>query len=196
VTLTPTVTPTPTATPLCGATPRAGCRQVTVAEKSLLLLKNKTDNSKDKLVWRWVKGAATVLTDYGDPINSTDYAFCAYDATSNVPARVMNVVVPHGGTCAGGQPCWRATGTKGFKYKDSARTTGGIGKIILKVGPAGKAKVLVKGKGANLPVPSLPLDDDTHVTAQVVNSNGQCWTASFPAPPLLTSSESFKDKGN
>ena len=29
------------------------------AGKNKLLIKNKTDDSKDKLVWKWTKGAAT-----------------------------------------------------------------------------------------------------------------------------------------
>src|SRR5207249_732879 len=74
-------TPTPTATALCGAAPRADCRPVTVPEQSLLLLMSNADQSQDKLIWTWSKGAATALSDFGDPIHTTDYAFCLYDET-------------------------------------------------------------------------------------------------------------------
>ena len=47
----------------------AGCR---AAGKSLLLLKNDaSDDSKDKLIWKWLKGAETSLADLGAPAGTT-----------------------------------------------------------------------------------------------------------------------------
>ena len=42
---------------------------------------------------------------------------------------------------------------------------------------AGKANVLVHGKGGNLRLPTLPLT--APVTLQLQGSSGECWTAEF-----------------
>jgi hypothetical protein len=59
---------------------------------------------------------------------------------------------------------------------------------------ANKAKALVKGKGAGLPDPALPLA--LPVTAQLFNGeSGICWGASYDAPDLKKSTgELFKAK--
>jgi hypothetical protein len=52
--------------------------------------------------------------------------------------------------------------------------------MLLSGGGAGQAKILAKGKGANLPDPNLPLA--TPVTVQLVNGDtGLCWESSFEA---------------
>src|SRR6185369_13825857 len=63
----------------CGQVP-TGCKS---AAKSLLLLKNNTsDDSKDKLTWKWLKGADTTLGELGSPTSTTDYTLCLYAGTS------------------------------------------------------------------------------------------------------------------
>jgi hypothetical protein len=150
--------------PICD-TPIAGCRP---AGKSVLLVKNNlTDDGKDKLVWKWVKGAETSLPELGDPTATTTYTLCLY-AGSDLAA----VELPPGAS-------WKALGTKGFKFKDLTGAPDGGQKAILKSGAAGKAKALVKAKGSNLPdtlAPPLPLP----VTAQLVNNeNGTCFEATY-----------------
>jgi hypothetical protein len=161
-------------------------------------VKRNASTSKDGLTWGWTKGAATLLTDFGDPVHSTSYHLCVYDESGGVPAAVMAMTVPPGGNC-GGDPCWAAKGS-GFLYKDKGLTNDGIMTLKLKAGPDGKAKVSVKGKGANLPVPT-PVDpglfaQDTAVIVQLVNSSGTCWEGDFGAPATSNSSKGFKDKSN
>jgi len=149
----------------CGSAPKGGCGQ---AGKSLLLLKNNgTDDSKDKLVWKWLKGAETSLEDLAVPTGTTNYTLCLYAGTSSAL-----VAIPAGSN-------WQAAGSRGFKFKDKSGTPDGAQKAILKSGAAGKAKALVKGKGTNLPdtlVPALPLP----VTAQLVNdTNITCFEAVY-----------------
>lgn len=156
--------PTPTPTAGCPQVPATGCRS---AQKSSLLLKNSGDNTKDKLVWKWLKGAETSLQDLSVPTGTTNYTLCVYAGTS-----AASVAIPAGSN-------WQPAGTKGFKYKDSSSMPDGAQKAVLKSGAAGKAKALVKGKGTNLPdtlVPMLPLP----VTAQLVNdSNDVCFEAVY-----------------
>jgi hypothetical protein len=179
----------------CDPAPLPGCRQPTVENKALLLLKSKGGGGeKDKLVWKWLKGDATALEDLGDPINATTYTLCIYDEAAGVPSLALTAAVLPGGTCDG-DPCWSAIG-KGFKYKDSTATSGGIKNILLKFGESGKAKIVVKGTGASLDMPALPFVQDPTVVVQLKNNIGVCWEARYSAPATDNSDAGFKDKGD
>ena len=129
---------------LCPTSPRLDCL---AAGKSILVVKDKSPDSKDKLIWKWIKGAATTRNDFEDPSSTAKYALCVYENGS----LIASPGVPPG------PPAWSLIGSKGFKYKDNLGTEDGIQKIILKSGTAGKAKALVKGKGDNLPTITPPL---------------------------------------
>ena len=138
-----------------------GCK---AAGKSLLLLKNDaTDDTKDKLIWKWLKGADTSLQDLGLPTGTTSYTLCLYAGTASA-----SVAFPAGSN-------WQTAGSKGYKFKDPSGTP----KALLMSGAAGKAKTLVKGKGTNLPdtlVPALSLP----VRARLVNdTNSTCFEATY-----------------
>jgi len=195
---TPTHTPTHTATPNvnCGPAPIAGCRQSVVSNKSSLQLK-KSGGTKDKLTFRWNKGAATNLVDLGNPSSTTTYTLCVYDQTANVSSLIVQALVPPGGTCHNGKPCWKST-SKGFRYSDRGAGNDGIKTINLKSGTAGKAKILVKGQGVGLGLPTLPLNQNQAVIAQMKNNRnaGECWEARFSSPATKNDVEQFKDKGD
>jgi hypothetical protein len=176
-----------------------------LAGKAKLQIKNSDPATKSKLLWKWTKGDVA-LAALGDPINSTGYELCIWDENGGVPRLTASMRIPAGGTCGSKnpKPCWKARGT-GFQYKDSDRGVDGIGTIRLKPGPAGKASVLVKGKGAALPMPTpvgtqLLFAQDTHVTVQLVNTTGTCWEAVFTAPALKSTLDArgreFKDKSD
>jgi len=148
----------------CGI--RTDCRG---AAKGGLLLKNSMDDSKDKLVWKWLKGDATTLADLGTPTGTTAYALCIYSGTSG--AAIAEADIPPSASL------WTAAGTKGFKFKDPSGTPNGVQKALVKSGDAGKAKALVKGKGTNLPDPTMPLT--LPITVQLVNSNNVCFETDF-----------------
>jgi len=96
-----------------------------------------------------------------------------------VPGVKLLVAVPAGGDC-GERPCWRRA-KGGFRYVDSSAAQDGIRNIQLKAGVAGRAKAMVKGKGANLAMPPLGLA--TPVTARLVRvGTPRCWEATFGAP--------------
>ena len=180
VTTTTTSTSTSTSTsttvppPTCGPIPLPGCG-VAAPGASSILLKDNTDDTKDVLTWKWIKGSATDVSAFGDPVNGTTTPhLCVYDASGNAQP-LMDTDVPPGGTCAS-VPCWKQTGTTGFAYKNKAGSTEGITVVTLKVGVAGKAKVQMNGKGVNLEMPTLGLT--LPVTVQLVIQNGmsvQCW---------------------
>ncbi len=154
-------------------TPAAGCR---AAAKSILLIKNNATDAKDKLNWKWTKGAATALGELGTPTGTTNYTLCVYSGTS---AAVVSL--PSGAS-------WTAL-SKGFKYKDLSGAPDGATKAVLKSGAAGKAKALVKGKGVNLPdapAPAFALP----VTVQLVNdANNTCFEAVYTVAKKNTSAQ-------
>jgi len=152
----------------------SSCR---TAQKNKVLIKNKADNTKDKLVWKWTKGDGTTQPEFGDPLTTATYALCFYAGAS--PTLINSATIPP----AGGK--WAAIGTKGYKYKDTTGANDGITKVIVKGGAAGKSKALVKGKGMNLPDfdSDMPFTTDLPLIVQLRNnSSGVCWQGSFATP--------------
>jgi hypothetical protein len=75
----------------------------------------------------------------------------------------------------------------GFDYKDKERSPNGVAKLKLKAGAGETAKVLVRGGGVNLDMPSLSeLTLPLRVQLQRVGTNpGQCWEATFQSTDVI-----------
>jgi hypothetical protein len=147
----------------------SGCRD---PGKSLLLIKDSENEATDKLLWKWLKGAATTTDDFGVPTGTSAYTLCVYAGT----AAIVEVAVPADAMK------WQAVGDKGWKFNDPA-ATGGVQKVLLKSGAAGKSKIVLKGKGATLPdpgsaLPVLPAEFPISVQLQR-NGTALCWESSF-----------------
>ncbi len=70
-------------------------------------------------------------------------------------------------------------------------------KLLLKGDAAGKSKILIQGKDGNLPLPSLPLDPNGPVIAQLSSSdpNLPCYEETFlQANVTKNNSTQFKAK--
>jgi hypothetical protein len=152
-----------------GAAPAPVCKQSLIVGKSSLLMKDKASGD-DKLVWRWIRGQQTDASELGDPPSTTSYAFCVFDESGVTPQLVMERAIPAGSN-------WSANGS-GFKYKDREGTNHGFTKAILKAGEDLSAKMLVKGKGANLDLGSVAVDQLSSVRVQLLNATG-CWEAHY-----------------
>ncbi len=175
-------------TPGCGAVPATGCRAPVAAGQAALLLRNASVPDKDNLQWKWSRGATTPKPDFGNPTIDTSYQLCLYDGGT----LRMSLPLPAGGAC-GGRACWKENGA-GFQYADKTGLHG-VTRLILKSGAApGKAKILVKGRGANLAMPTLPLAQP--VTVQLRSSTGVCWDAVYGAPAIRNQADQFKDKSD
>jgi hypothetical protein len=189
---TTSTTTTTTLPPLCAAAPAVGCRQAAPGAASVLLKANATP-AKDQFKWKWAKGSATAVTDFKDPVGgSATYRVCVCDGSAR-PQPLMEMDVPPGGTC-GTKPCWKASGTTGFSYKNTAGTTT-LTSRKLKAGSAGKAQVQAAGKGTNLPLPTLGLT--LPVTVQFVARDGvstECWQTAFTMEKKNDATE-FSAKG-
>ncbi len=127
-------------------------------------------SDKDTLVWKFAKGDATALADFGDPTVATRYSLCLY--RGEPPVLVGELALPPGTN-------WKSRGAKGFAYEDAARAPHGVKRAVLTAGVAGKAKVVLKAKGANLPDGVLPLRS-APVVAQLVRADTmQCFASAF-----------------
>jgi cysteine-rich repeat protein len=166
--------------------PATGCR---AAGSGTIALRNGSPDTKDQLTWKWSKGATTSVGDFGAPASGvTSYTLCVYDAGGiRIRARA-----PGGGACSG-KPCWKPTGSTGFKYADRALSPDGLLSMKLKAGAAGKASITLKGKGASLPMPVLPAA--LPVTVQLHNGLA-CWETVHSAPAQRNDAGQFSDRAD
>lgn len=185
-------TPTPTETPamLCGATPRPACRG---AARTMIKLQFGAALAQNRFFWKWSGGEATSMQDLGDPTVNTAYALCTYGSAGGVPQLLSRVEIAPASAC-GFEFCWRRSGDKGYRYKDPIGSNGGLRKLLLKSGAAGKAKLIVKSAGERIPLPPAPVPQDPAVVVQLVNSDGRCWDASYAAPPVQNDLRAFRDR--
>ncbi len=164
----------------CPARPREDCRLPFVGGKSQLVLKNRLNDNSDSVTWKFARGEATTLADFGNPLADGTYRFCVYDDVGL--GTKLWAAIPEGGTC-GAKPCWKAKGNKGFSYTNGAATHDGIRSINLTAGVDGKAAITVKGRGANLRGPDLPFGQ-MPVRAQLIAGNDVCWETEFDEDDL------------
>jgi len=187
-TATPTATPTGDPANACAATPLP-CDD---AEKGGVALKaDPSAPAKRNFLWKWLKGTVAGQSEFGNPLSGTSYGLCLYENGQ----RVVAAGISGGGAC-GGRACWKTISDRGFSYKNKATNGSGVFKMILKAG-IGKAKILVKGRGAKVRAPlSTPLfATSADVTVQLVRTDApQCWQQVFTAPAVKNRDWQFKDK--
>ena len=195
-TATETSTPTPSATPtVTVAPPPTGCPLVArsscrTAQKALLRIKNSSDDGRDKLLWKWIKGQQTAVADLGDPVAGTSYKLCLYaGADEHLISDGEIVLLPGTG--------WTTAGAQGFMFRDKSPTAAdGSQKVSLFAGADGRARVKVLGRGANLPDPALPFAAaDFPVVVQMINAEAPavCFESRF-AQALRNSATQLKLK--
>jgi hypothetical protein len=165
----------------------SSCMTTTEPARSKFKLTSDLD-LRGKLTWTW-KGQETTLADIGDPETDHRYHICLYEEEAGTTRLLLEKDAPAGEVC-GKRPCWQSKGEKGFKYKDSKQSWGPIGKVLMRPGPSGKAKLKVKAKGPFLGPPPMPLAQasplppsaNDRVIVQWHNSTtGKCWGAEFSA---------------
>ena len=173
---------------VCAAmeTPALGCR---VADKGRLTLREL--GAADKGDWQW-QGTGTVPADFGDPVaGGDDFALCIYDHTSAVPSAAFSATLAAGATCDG-KPCWKALGSKGFRYRSRGGAPDGL--TLAKLKSASKTKLKLKAGGDAFGAPSLPFAQDPSVVVQLIAATGSCWETTLAAPADTNDAAAFKDK--
>ena len=189
VTSTPTITPTPTATRtgICSLTPVAGCATPVGFHRPFRI-----NHKKQLVTWRFRSTGSIPLADFDDPVNTTSYSLCVY--TGAIPTFLFELHAPADGSCAG-KPCWKARGTKGFRYRDHTRSNSGISRLVLRTQPDVLADLVLRARGPNVPLPTQPLTEP--VLVQLVKSTGpECWQGNYSSPALKNNANTYKDKND
>ena len=159
-----------------GETPVDAC--VTGA-KGLVDVKNRPDKpTKNQLKWKLSSGGALEQADLGDPVSTGRYALCVYDENAGASSLVASLEVDP-------SALWESQDPKGFDYRDKTGAAGGVTRVLLKTGPAGKSSASVSARGLNLTMPA-PLGETQYfhqspkLVVQLVNDqNSTCWSSEF-----------------
>jgi hypothetical protein len=172
----------------CSAAPRLDCRKQT-SPAGIFQLRNSGLDSSDKLIWRWPRGEATNLDEFGDPLTNDAVALCIYDGSA-APQPIATLISPAQGPCRKGILCWTRLSGPVIRYYDGAVVNDGLQQIYLRAGGPGRTRILVRGKGEKLTLPSLPLT--TPVTVQLQSSAGTCFTATYQSSVSTNAAGEFK----
>jgi polyhydroxybutyrate depolymerase len=171
----------------CAAAPLTGCR---VAARGTIDARHDAAlPAKNTLRWTWTKGDPTLLPGFGFPSTdaSAGESVCVYAANG----LVLEAAVPPRGVCDG-HPCWTEKTGKSLSYKDTAGTSFGVQRMLLRASAAPKASIKVDAKGTGVPVAALPLA--TPVTIQLVPAvSGVCFESVF-GPETVRSSDATRFK--
>ena len=155
--------------------PRSDCKAPATSHAASLAFTS-TDPDDQRITWSWRHGHATALADFGDPTTpgGPTYELCLYDRTAGVPGLILGDPL---GTVAG-IPGWKAV-KNGSRFRAPAFATNPeiLKSLTLTAGADGKASAAAAGRGHFGFV--LPLNQSPSVTAQLVATNGSCWTSEF-----------------
>src|SRR4029450_8434212 len=109
---------------------------IVATKNQLVIKKDATNSAKNKLIWKWLKGAPATQMNFADPVTTAEYAFCLYVGGS----LEASATVPPGTK-------WKQLGDKGYKYKDKTAMADGVTKALGKgAGGPGKSKAPRKDK--------------------------------------------------
>jgi len=162
--------------------------------KAQLQVQHGVDPTKDKLKWKWSKGAAFTQTEVGAPVVDTEYRLCVYDRTAGVTRLATELVVPAGSS-------WVDLDPKGAKYVETTGAAGGVQRVQVKTGLVERTKAQLKAGGVSLAPVLSPFDgstffdQDPSVSVLLVNSEGTCWSSElFAAGTTRNQQDAFKAK--
>jgi cysteine-rich repeat protein len=164
------------------AEPEVGCRTPVVPGGASLKIKvDDPDVPTSQIEWKWAKGQATTVADFGDPAGgATNYTACLYQPTTGfVPA--LWLTAPNGCSTAA---CWKQSG-RGFKFRSS---DGPLRRLKLKAGPDGKASIQLGATNA-LAQDVMPLTPPITVQLKAWHADvpweptvDGCWSATYSTP--------------
>lgn len=150
----------------CAPGPLTGCRQTTAPRASTVKLQRFADHTRDRFVWKWSKGEATTLADFG-AVETDGLAVCAWNAADETVAAAG----------LGASTRWKRSPSR-LVYRDESGSQGPLSAITLTPGAAGKSRIIVQGRG-DFGMPLGPLAPPLVVQLQGANA---CWEATFGAP--------------
>lgn len=157
----------------CPAAPAPSCDMPAMSTLTIRDAPPTGTSLKDKIGWKSARGPAELQSGFGDPTDDTDFVWCLYTGPSATLVAEMGVAAGDG---------WKTISSRGYKFTDTSAAQDGTLKIAIRGDPfLPRTRLLWKGKGANLPLPALPLSQTDDVSVRVHDSsNGNCWGADFP----------------
>ncbi len=152
---------------------------------SVLVLRNKTKQRKDLLLWNWNRGPdAPAFADF--PIASP-YTLCVYRNTDATPSTLRTI------RFATNSRKWRNVNNKKYKYEDKSKYPDGIRKATLQPGALNKSKIKVNVKGKRLNFTNLVTQFIPSIELQLRNAT-TCYGATFSGP--LTNADRFNARND
>jgi hypothetical protein len=163
----------------------AGCtetpRVCTEAGSSLIRFNRESDPAKNLLIWKWSAGHIEP-EELGDPVFTNEMAICFYRGAALVESALLEPTASF----------WKET-PAGFKFVHPVGNADGLRKVALRWG-IGDARITVKGRGANLATPALPIGSEPLVVQLVGTTGGgsPCWASPFEPPHRSDDGRNFK----
>jgi cysteine-rich repeat protein len=185
----------------CTAAVRLDCVD---AGAALVSLKDGDGTDRDQLKWKWLRGPAQDISEFGDPRADEDFFLCVFDRVGGVPQLAASAALGAGGTCSG-QACWKQIGReaqpRGFRYVDRAGATGGVRRLLLRPGEEGRSQIVLQARGAALALPGPAtagryFAQEGDVTLQLQRRTpGGCWQSLVtPAATQANTADLFRAK--
>ena len=173
------------------AVERSGCHQALGTTQ--LRIFNRFDDSKDSIVWVWAAGTATPLSAFGDPPSpGGSFELCVFDGPPSA-RRLRAIGLAEKGQSCGGAPCWRAQGDNRFLFKNP-EAPHGLRQLFLKSGGDAQAKVLAKGRGPAINLPTdLTMLPPVRAELRDTSSTNECWDDVYTTV-IRNDAERFKAK--
>jgi hypothetical protein len=166
----------------CPPVAQSGCK---AAQRSILVRRDNTDDTKDELVWKWLNGESTVLGEFGNPQTTADYVFCLYGGAAESLLGGGEIRIPKS------SDRWESVGDSGWRYRDADGLENGAQKLLLRSSSENKSQALLRGRGTELPDPVLPLAaENLPLVVQLFNSDtSTCIESRFAAGNILANLE-------
>jgi len=167
----------------CVGTPRVACTETDGS--TTLSVKNSARDESDALKWSWKGGP---VESFGDPVNDTIYRLCVFDTSESTPRVAFQSFIPGPGMC-GSKPCWKASSSGSFTYKNKAATPDGVKTLKLQPSLTKPSRVTLAAGGPLLSsrpggLPSLPLPESLLVQLWRLDVSG-CVEASYAPEDVL-----------
>ena len=152
------------------AEPAPVCDEPQVAAAALLKIRSSTRAGKDRVLFKWAKGAPSY------PRDPYTMRFCVYDRSGGGYSLAYQ-----GSPSVLTDGIWSFGGSTNYtiKFKSKTGQPDGITGVVQKINAtAAKTKAQVKAAG-DLALAPFPLQQDPAVVAQIRWNSGQCWGATF-----------------
>ena len=121
---------------ICPGAPSGTC----VDGDASFQVKDKADDAKDQLKWKWKKGNAIAQVDLGDPVATAVYSLCVYDSTATIDSLAASIRVEPNAS-------WVSKDPKGYQYKDKTAARARHNEDQVEDRRLGQAEGAVPGQG-------------------------------------------------